>query len=737
MSLDERRAKAERIRHLLDTEGDAVQVNASLLNYRRYQAIDGLDDYEALRDEARTVKEDAIDRLPELVEQVREAVEARGGHVYVADDAADANRYIADVADDAEADSLVKSKSMTTEEIEVNDHLESRGVNVYETDLGEFVIQVADEAPSHLVGPAIHKSTSEISDLFEAAFDLDEHLEGPGALTEFARDYLGERIREADMGMTGANFVVAESGTVALVTNEGNARKCAVTPDTHVAVAGVEKLIPTIDDLRPFVELIGRAATGQDIAQYVSLLSPPVESPRLDFDAPDTPLSEQGGDREFHLVLLDNGRLAARGDDHLRETLYCIRCGACANSCANFQHVGGHAFGGETYTGGIATGWETIAHGQASAAEFNDLCTGCTRCVNNCPVKIDIPWINEVVRDRVNGGADPDAFDFLVDGLSPDAEQGGFDRQKRLFGNFGILARAGSATAPVSNWLADLGPVRAAMERVFGVDARRDLPEFQRETLAKWFEKRGPQIAPSDATREAVLYPDAYTNHVRVERGKAAVRVLEALGVHVRVPSVPESGRAPLSQGMIATADRQASRVRDALADHVAAGRDVVVVEPSDLAMFRRDYEHLLPADEYERLRDASFDMLEYVFGLLENGADADALPAGEGRTVGYHSHCQQRTLGLESYTEAVLSDLGYDLVTTDQECCGMAGSFGYKTEYYDLAMDVGEDVGDALADVDGPLAASGTSCAEQIADLLGREAVHPVELLDPKKQRK
>ncbi len=296
---------------------------------------------------------------------------------------------------------------MTTEELDVNERLEAAGVDVWETDLGEFVIQIADEAPSHLVGPSLHRTTDDVADLFNEYFDPDEPFETAEELTEFARDYLGERIRDADVGMTGANFVLADSGTITLVTNEGNARKCAVTPDTHIAVTGVEKILPSLSELGPFVELIARSATGQDIAQYVSLFSPPTDSPTLDFENPDDPEFGTQRDREFHLVLIDNGRMAMREDDQLRETLYCIRCGACANSCANFQHVGGHAFGGETYTGGIATGWETGVHGIDSAAEFNDLCTGCSRCVTACPVKIDIPWINTVVRDRLNRDHDP------------------------------------------------------------------------------------------------------------------------------------------------------------------------------------------------------------------------------------------------------------------------------------------------------------------------------------------
>ncbi len=726
--MSSRRRTAEKIRHLIETEADAVRANASHFNDRRYEAIERFDRFEDLRDEARELKEAAIEQLPELIDQVTAAVEANGGHVYVAEDETDANQYIEGVCESEDAEVLVKSKSMTTEEIEVNETLESIGVDVYETDLGEFVIQLADEEPSHLIGPAIHKTKENIAALFNDVFDPDDPFETAEELTRFARDYLGERIREADIGMTGANFVLAESGTIVIVTNEGNARKSAVTPDTHIAVTGVEKLLPSMNELGPFIELIARTGTGQSIAQYVTLLSPPTDSPTIDFEDPDTPIEGGQDDREFHLVLIDNGRMAMRDDDDLRETLYCIRCGACANSCANFQNVGGHAFGGETYTGGIATGWEAGIYGLESAAEFNDLCTGCSRCVNACPVKIDIPWINTVVRDRINRGKGG-SFDFLVEGLTPDADPGGAGLQKRVFGNVDTLARLGSATAPISNWLAGSGPAKALMERVFGIDARRDLPRFRRETLRSWYADRGSRV--SDPDRQAVLYPDIYTNHVLVERGQSAVRVLEALGVEVTIPPVTESGRAPLSQGMLETARRNAIGTADLLGDFVDDGYDVVVIEPSDLAMFRRDYEKLLPGD-HEPIAANSYELMEYVFGLLENEGQEDVLVPGQGRPLAYHSHCQLRTLGLAVYTEAVFDRLGYDTLSSDVECCGMAGSFGYKSQYYDLSMTVGNELADQLDDPKRQLVASGTSCQEQLDDLLDREARHPVEILDP-----
>jgi iron-sulfur cluster protein len=736
-----RRAKAERIRTLLETEGDSVAENTRVFNEARQEATENFDRYEDLRSEARAIKEDAIERLPELIERVQTSVEANGGTVHLADDAEEAREIVREIADDEDAETVVKSKSMTTEEVELEHALGDAGLDVYETDLGEFVVQLADEAPSHIIAPGIHKSREEIAELFETVFDPEAPPETAEELTAFARDVLGEYIREADIGVTGANFVLAESGSITLVTNEGNARKTAVTPDTHVAVAGIEKLLPSVERLGPFVELIAKSATGQDIAQYVSVLTPPVETPTLDFDSPDAENfgnGDDGGgssDRDFHLVLLDNGRREMREDDDLRETLYCIRCGACSNACGNFQSVGGHAFGGETYSGGIATGWEAGVEGEDTAAEFEELCTGCSRCVNACPVKIDIPWINTVVRDRINRSGDTDRFDFLVDGLTPDAEEAGIDPARRLFGNAETLAEWGSRTAPLSNWLARRGSVQSILERTVGVTSERNLPEFRRKTLVGWFRTRGPQVRESVADRTAVLYPDVFTNHVGVERGKAAVRLLEALGVRVEVPpeAATGSGRAPLSQGMIETAREKAEATSAALASEIDAGRDVVVVEPSALAMLRHDYHRLLPDGEYDTLAAESYEILEYAYGLLADGTPISSLDtaAEDGTTVPYHPHCQARTLGIDEYTEATLERAGYIVETAETECCGMAGSFGYKSSYYELSVDVGEPLRDEFGEE--PLVfASGTSCLDQLEHLCESATYHPVELLAP-----
>ena len=718
------------IRMALDVESEAVRRNTQTFNQGRYRATAGIEDYEELKDRARAIKEAAIDSLPDLLSTLEASVTSRGGHFYLARDGADACDYIRRVCLAQQAPSassgqgrlVVKAKSMTTEEIRLNGVLEQSGIEVVETDLAEFILQVSGEQPSHIVAPAIHRSRERISTLFKDAFETDRPLDSGEDLTRFARDQLREKFLTADIGISGANVIAADTGTLLLVESEGNIRMVTMAPPVHIAVAGVEKVVPRREDLVPFIELLGPSGTGQPLTSYTSVISPPLDFPSFSFGGP------PARDREFHLVLIDNGRMAMRQDPVLREALYCIRCSACLNVCANFQAVGGHAFGGETYSGGIGGSWEA-GTGSLQKARFAELCTGCSRCIPQCPVRIDIPWLNTVLKSRL------------------DQAGGGVPLQKQFFGNFHFFARWGSRLAPFAGWVWRLYPSRWIMEMLAGVDRRRSLPAFAARPLTrryrKWRKKRTPPVhrpqrkAPR---RAALLFADIYTNYTHPQRGIATVRVLDRLGVLVELSRVMAEGRAALSQGMTAKAVQRARDTAAYLEAHIDRGRDIVVVEPSVLALFRHDYRHLLEDTAlFEKLKAHSYDPIEYLQKIIAEDELAlehiFSVEKTAGRRVFFHGHCQQKSIDATGPTVDLLRRLGFDVDTSSVECCGMAGSFGYKREYHELNASVGQDLfnqiqrAETSAD-DRIILASGISCYDQIHAGTGRPVLHPMELL-------
>ena len=374
------------IKMALEIESEAVRENTQSFNQNRYKAISEIDDYEELKNRTRAIKEISIENISDLVSQLQSVIENRGGHFFLAKTKQQANKYIKDVCQMHEAKLVVKAKSMTSEEIKLNSALEEIEIEIAETDLAEFILQYSDEQPSHNVAPAIHRSRERISELFKQKFQTDLPLDSGEDLTKFARDILRQKFLAADVGISGANIISADSGTIVLVESEGNIRMVTQTPSVHIAIAGVEKVISKKEDLPVFIELLAASGTGQPLSSYTNVINPPLDLPPFSFDG------RSKKEREFHLVLIDNGRMKMREDIELRQALYCIRCSACLNSCANFQTVGGHAFGGETYSGGIGGSWEA-GTGKLENARFSELCTGCSRCVNQCPVRIDIPWL--------------------------------------------------------------------------------------------------------------------------------------------------------------------------------------------------------------------------------------------------------------------------------------------------------------------------------------------------------
>jgi len=346
--------------------------------------------YETERDIARRIKEESIERLDQLLSELRDKLVARGVKVFFADDAAMARDYILKIARAAGVTRVVKGKSMTTEEIALNPALEQAGIEAVETDLGEYIVQLRNEPPSHIITPAIHLSKEDIGQLFADKLGT-AYTSDPPALTAVARERLRDKFLSAGMGITGVNFAVAETGTLVVVENEGNGRFCTTTPEIHIAVMGIEKVIPKLEDLSHFLEILARTATGQRLTAYTSFLNGPRGA------------EDQDGPREVHLVILDNGRTRMLADPILREALYCLRCGACLNACPVYRHIGGHAYK-SAYPGPIGSIVSPSLFGTAASGHLAFASTLCGACKDVCPVKIDIPRILLHLRWKMTEG---------------------------------------------------------------------------------------------------------------------------------------------------------------------------------------------------------------------------------------------------------------------------------------------------------------------------------------------
>lgn len=352
-----------------------IRLTSTLMAGNR-RGFAALADSSQLRDHAKRIKEHVLAHLDRYLEQLEASVLRLGGKVHWAATAEDARRIVLDIARQTGSRRIVKSKSMTTEEIHLNPALEAAGLEVTETDLGEFIIQLAGERPSHLVAPAVHHTRESVARI------LSDHTgetlpDDAPALAKVGRRLLREKFAAADMGITGANFAVAETGTVVLVTNEGNGRLTTGCPRIHVALMGIEKVLPRWIDLPVFLKLLARGATGQTLSVYTTLISG-ARRP-----------GERDGAEEFHLVLLDNGRSRVLGTP-FRESLQCIRCGACLNACPVYRRIGGHAYGG-TYSGPIGSILTPLYDSVADNPHLPHASSLCGACQVACPVKINIP----------------------------------------------------------------------------------------------------------------------------------------------------------------------------------------------------------------------------------------------------------------------------------------------------------------------------------------------------------
>ena len=355
---------------------EAYRSSTVRLYTHRLQALTEVPGFERLRETARAVKRHTIENLDFYLAQFADNVERHGAHVHWASSAEEVCRIAVEVVKKSAAREVVKAKSMVGEEVELNHAIEAAGVRPVETDLGEFIIQLAGERPAHIVAPAIHKTREDVSKLF-ADHLQSERTTVPEELTAIARRALREMFQKAGVGVSGANFAVAETGSVVTIENEGNIRMCTTVPRVHIALIGIEKLVPRLADLAVFLRLLGRSGTGQKLTTYTSVLTGP-RRPGED------------GPEEMHVIMVDNGRVKALADPKMREMLYCIRCGACLNTCPVYRKIGGHAYGG-VYSGPIGALVTPEYIGLSAARELPFASSLCGACRDVCPVKINIP----------------------------------------------------------------------------------------------------------------------------------------------------------------------------------------------------------------------------------------------------------------------------------------------------------------------------------------------------------
>lgn len=447
---------------------------------KRLAVTGELPDWEDLRDAGSAVKTDVMGRLPELLEQLEAAVTARGGTVHWAADANEANAIVTELVKATGSDEVIKVKSMATQEIELNEHLEANGIRAYETDLAELIVQLGHDKPSHILVPAIHRNRSEIREIFlREMADVDPNLDdNPKHLAAAARKFLRRKFMTVPVAISGANFGVAETGTLGVVESEGNGRMCLTMPQTLITVMGIEKVIPTYRDLEVFLQLLPRSSTGERMNPYTSMW---------------TGVTPDDGPQEFHLVLLDNGRTAALADSIGREALNCIRCSACLNVCPVYERTGGHAYG-STYPGPIGavlTPQLAGMHGKDDPNSTLPFASSlCGACFDACPVKIDIPsLLVELRHQKVEKSG------FGAEAAAMKAASVVMSSAKR----FTLAQKAAGLGRVVAG---KKGKISVLPPPLSGWTDARDIPAPPKQTFRQWWDSAEGRAAIDEARKD-------------------------------------------------------------------------------------------------------------------------------------------------------------------------------------------------------------------------------------------
>lgn len=630
----------------------ALDRSADAYSVAREDAMQGID-FDAMQEKVRSIKERSVSKLRELADKFKLEAERAGVVVYEAKDAADANAYITKLATDRGVRMAVKSKSMLTEEIELNPHLESAGIKVVETDLGEWIIQLAGERPSHFTQPAVHKTREQVAEVFSKAIGRKVEPNIP-ELVEIARKELRQAFVDADLGISGANILIAETGTLVIVTNEGNSRLVTTFPPVHVAVVGYEKLVETMDDANDILKLLSKSGTGQRMTAYVSYITGPSRTT----DIEKTLAIGVHGPKEVHIVLVDNGRMKMREDEEIREALYCIKCGACLNVCPVYRAIGGHAYA-NTYMGGIGAVVTSFHRSLDAAADTLELCNGCRRCVTVCPAKVDVPEMTLELKHRV-------------------VEKDGLGLAARLIFR-GVLKNPDVMRHGVG--------VARFMQTPFNKNGRIShvpfMPGFRTTPAiaAKPLRERIPSQIPAVGTAKTrvTLYAGCMAEYIYPEIGESAARAMSANGAEVLLPSEQACCGAPaVYAGDLETAVHLAKR--NILALEEGDPEYIVTVCPTCAVALTREFPKLLAGTEWE---SRALAIASKVRGFSEFALNVLGVEHPETSTrVTYHDPCHQaRGVGGAESPRELLTKAGYDLVEMPESdvCCGFAGSYSIK----------------------------------------------------------
>ena len=441
----------------------AVANAQETIGRNRQKMVDELGHWEDWRDRAAQIRDHVLANLDAYLYQLSEKIEQHGGHVFFAQTKEEASQYILNIAKEKKAKKIVKAKSMVTEEIGLNPVLENAGINVIETDLAEFILQQAKDAPSHVVVPAIHKNRAQIRQIFHDKLGYNGS-DTPEEMTRFVRQNIRDDFFTADIGITGCNFAVAETGSVCLVTNEGNARLSTTLPKTHIAVMGMERIAPTFKEVDILIPMLARSAVGLRLTGYNTWLTGPKENDNVD------------GPEDFHLVIVDNGRSKIIGSE-FKDILRCIRCGACMNTCPAYRHIGGQGYD-SIYPGPVGAVLTTLLGGYKDFKNLPYVCSLCTACDSVCPVKI--PLSNLIKKHR----------EVMVEqGITPTTERN-ITRVFNYVNRHPMLWKVGmNMGAHATKWFIKEGKAPLNIGAIKAWTEARNLPEGDGESFRSWFKK--------------------------------------------------------------------------------------------------------------------------------------------------------------------------------------------------------------------------------------------------------